>query len=178
VVDPRNPDIVYAAVSGECRIFKSIDGGRSWRNVGLVGPTNPLHDWPSQCVWDFWRGPGNVLYAGTVEDTFESSDGARSWQKISAATAPKPHYSQSVNGPFFVSAVARDPRDSRVIYASTIKHYRGRLGGVFKTADGGTTWRRVALTGLSVDNLAIARNGKVLYASTLKGAVIRVRLAR
>jgi hypothetical protein len=173
----QNPDTVYAAVPGRCRIFKSVDDGRSWRNVGLVGPTNPLHDWESQCVWDFWAGRGHVLYASTVDDTFESSDAARSWHKISGMTAPEPQQSQSVKGALFpVSAVARDPRDSRVIYASTLKHYGGRLGGVFKSADGGRTWRRVALTGLSVGHLAIARNGKALYASTLKGAVIKVRL--
>src|SRR5438876_11758070 len=74
VVDPQNSDTVYAAVPGECRIFKSSDGGRSWRNVGLVGPTNPETDWDTQCVWDFWLGRGHVLYARAFSGdvTYES----------------------------------------------------------------------------------------------------------
>jgi photosystem II stability/assembly factor-like uncharacterized protein len=161
-VAPQNPDTVYAAVPGECRIFKSIDGGRSWRNVGLVGPANPLHDWDSQCVDDVWAGRGNVVYASPSDSSYyESSDGARSWHKIRiskvAVAEPQDQYSVA------------DPRDARVIYA--VRGHR-----LSRSADDGQTWRKVAHVGPGVVFLAIARNGKVLYATTSKGAVIRVRL--
>jgi hypothetical protein len=180
-VDPRDSDTVYAAVPGECRIFKSIDGGRSWRNVGLVGPRNPLHDQDSQCVYDVWTRRRNDLYASTLDNayTFKSSDAARSWQKVSDVAEVDPQDSQSVGrAPFTGSEIARDPQDTSVIYAGTSKRYLGHRGGVFRSADGGRSWRWMALAGRAVDGLAIARDGKALYASTTEGAVIRLRLAR
>ncbi len=104
-VDSKNPDIVYAAAEGklydnemDCErgLFKSIDGGKTWTNLG------PMKD---RGVGDFVIDPRNSniiiasaykLYrrAWTYDDRdrenglFKSTDGGKTWNRLAAGLPP------------------------------------------------------------------------------------------
>ena len=139
VLDPTNPDILYAAsyqrrrhvftlIDGgpESSIQKSTDGGKTWTKlkdglpkedmgrIGLaVAPHNP-----------------KVVYA-TIESTrkaggiFVSKDGGSSWKKVNDFNAQGQYY-----GEIFV-----DPNDDDRIYAADV--------WVKVSDDGGKTWRKL-----------------------------------
>ncbi len=105
-VDSKNPDIVYAAAEGklydnemDCErgLFKSIDGGRTWTNLG------PMKD---RGVGDFVIDPrnSNIVIASaykhyrrawTYDDRngdngiFKSTDGGRTWTRLTAGLPAK-----------------------------------------------------------------------------------------
>jgi photosystem II stability/assembly factor-like uncharacterized protein len=140
VLDPTNPDILYASayqrrrhvftlIDGgpESAIHKSTDGGKSWTKlkeglpkeemgrIGLaIAPHNP-----------------KTLYA-TVESTrkaggfFVSKDGGSSWKKANDYSAPGAQY----YGEIFV-----DPNDDERIYSADV--------WVRVSDDGGKTWRKL-----------------------------------
>lgn len=81
VVDPRDPQIVFAA--GPAGVFRSSDSGLNWQpsseGLGTAAITalaiNP--------------GQPDILFASTAEGAlFRSDDGGQTWQSINTATSP------------------------------------------------------------------------------------------
>ncbi|MGB6430912.1 MAG: hypothetical protein WBF06_10005 [Candidatus Acidiferrales bacterium] len=90
------------------------------------------------------------LYLGTADGhIFGSNDGGEHWELL-GRTGPRP---DSV-----VTAILVDPRNARVIYASTWAREPGAGGGVFRSADGGRTWSSAGLVGQDVRALVIAQS--------------------
>src|SRR5262249_2816167 len=159
--DPRDRATVYAGAIGG--IFKSTDGGASWAasRSGL-----PPHDSVSALAIDP-RDP-STIYLGTLNRcVFKSVDGGRSWRP----SAP------GLDSASVVS-LAVDPHNAGTVYAvlTDLSAYeewvggprtRERIGGVFKSVDGGATWSGSdAGLPLHVESLAIhPRAPGVLYAS-------------
>ena len=121
VVDPRDPNALFAsswtqdpAAGGG--VFRSEDGGRSWRASGLAG----------QAVRALVMAPSdpNMLVAGTLDGVYRSRDAGRSWERISPE-----HHEELRN----FDSLAFDPHDPLTIYAGTF-HLP------WKTTDGGHTW--------------------------------------
>lgn len=135
-IDPRDGDVLYAGgVSGG--IWKSLDGGASWRatddlmlNLSVstlaLDPVDP-----------------DVLYAGTGEGyfwpwsmarglgIFETIDGGASWRQLAGTVVGVP------DGAFhYVNDLEISPRDHERLYAAT-SH------GVWRSDDGGEEWRLV-----------------------------------
>src|SRR5919198_6268059 len=106
--DPHDPSTVYAGADSGAGVFKSSDGGRSWRavNSGLTGD----HATNVEALAVDPKMPSTV-YAGTRDGVFRSADGGRRW-------------TATLTGQW-VSAVAIDPRRTATVYAGT------RGGGVF-----------------------------------------------
>ena len=124
VVDAANPATIYVATwrvdqaDGGLRV--SRDAGRSWSVVaGLHG----------QSIRAFAQAPSapEILYAGTLEGVFRSSDAGASWTLIS------PPGSQEIHE---VESLAIDPLDPNVVYAGTW-HLP------WKTTDGGLNWQSI-----------------------------------
>jgi photosystem II stability/assembly factor-like uncharacterized protein len=150
-IDPRNQQIVWAG-TGESNprndvirgdgIYKTTDGGKSWRNMGLrrtghiaaiaIDPRDPNHIVVA-ALGDVFR---NSVHRG-VYVTF---NGGSSWEKTL--------YLAPDSG---ASDLAMDPRDPNVIYAGMWEFRRkpwtfssgGPQGGLFKSTDGGRTWMRL-----------------------------------
>ncbi len=124
VVDPANPAIVYVAAwkvdSPGGGLWVSHDGGRSWSSAeGLRG----------QSIRAFAQAPSDprMLFAGTLDGVFRSSDAGATWTLIS------PPGSQEIHE---VESLAIDPADPDVVYAGTW-HLP------WKTSDGGKNWQNI-----------------------------------
>ena len=110
---PSRPETLYAAFDGFEGIFKTLDGGASWVQVGAeyadvlaVDPADP-----------------NRVYAGTSSGVDRSEDGGVTW-------TPTPLPDEGVD------AIAIDPVDSRIVYTST-------AAGLFRSEDEAHSWKRI-----------------------------------
>jgi len=168
-VAPSNPEIVYVG-SGEGLhrpdlsvgdgIYKSTDAGKTWTHLGLrdgqqipalaVDPRNP--DRLFAAVLGHPYGPNSE------RGIFRSADGGATWEKVL-------YKDENTGG----SDVEIDPSNPEVVYASLWQSrlgpsedkndFAGKNGGLFKSSDGGNTWRKLS-KGLPDDlvqiNVAIA----------------------
>lgn len=148
VVDPRNPNVVYAASLGhvfkpnsERGIFKSSDGGRTWRRrlfvddktggVDLVmDPRRPTVLYAA--MWEAQRLPWRLTSGGPGSGLYKTTDAGAHWIKISTNRG----YATGVLGKIGVSVSASDPR---TVYSIVQAHD----GGVYRSSDGGLTWHHV-----------------------------------
>jgi photosystem II stability/assembly factor-like uncharacterized protein len=163
---PSQPDLFYmGAVDGG--IWKSTNYGLTWKNISdgtLPGS--------STSIGALAVAPSNpkVIYAGTGEadirgdmitgdGVFRSADGGKTWH---AAGLADTHTTM---------ALVVDPRDANVVYAASMGHVfvPGPNRGVFKTTDGGKTWKKALFVNDStgaVDLVMDPKNPDVLYAAT------------
>ncbi|MGH8291330.1 MAG: VPS10 domain-containing protein [Steroidobacteraceae bacterium] len=148
VVDPKNPNLVYAASMGhvfasnpERGVFKSTDGGASWHKILYVNaktgaidlvmdPTNPQVLYAA--MWQAYRAPWKLDDGGPASGLYKSVDGGTHWSEISR----NPGFAHGILGRIGVSVAAADPS---VVYAIV----QARHGGVFRSSDGGASWQRV-----------------------------------
>ena len=147
-VHPTNPDIVYAAVFGkygrpsaERGLFKSTDGGKSWRKtlyrddktgaVDLViDPNNPSVLYTA--LWEAYRVEYQMSSGGPGSGLFKSTDAGETWQEITRAKGMP----SGVVGRIGV-AVAK--ADSNRVYA-LVENARG---GLYVSDDAGASWTLV-----------------------------------
>ena len=155
-VAPSNPNIVYAG-TGEINIrgnvvvgnglYKSEDGGKSWRFAGLrdtqaigriiIDPRDPNRL--------FVAALGHPFGPNGERGIFRSTDGGKTWAKVL-------YVDDKTGG----ADVAFQPGNSQVLYAGMWQAYRkpwimesgGPGSGFFKSTDGGTTWTRLSGNGL------------------------------
>jgi len=158
-------------------VYRSTDGGEKWTHVGLkeskfiarivVHPTDPNTAWVA-AVGDLWN-------AGGERGLFKTTDAGKTWRVVLAA--PEPYQNKVGCGD-----VMLDPSDPNTLYATLYARQRkpwsfvygpaftdGKdLGGIFKSTDGGATWRKLekGLPGATGRiGLAIyAKNPKIVYA--------------
>jgi photosystem II stability/assembly factor-like uncharacterized protein/methionine-rich copper-binding protein CopC len=108
----------------------------------------------------------NVIYAGTDEGVFKSTDGGAFWSAIN-------------NGLQFcigVPSLAIDPKNTNIIYAGTENEYSIRHSGIFKSTNGGAFWsvinNRLSFEGVS--SLAIdPKNTNIIYAGIYGDTVFK-----
>ncbi len=154
VVAPSDPNIIYVA-SGEGLqrpdlsvgdgIYKSIDGGKSWTHLGLregqqiprmaLDPRDPNRLFVAVLGHPYGPNPERGI--------FRSTDGGQTFEKVL-------YKDENTGG----SDVELDPSNPDVVYAGLWEarqgpwensQWGGTAGGLFKSTDGGTTWK--ALTG-------------------------------
>jgi photosystem II stability/assembly factor-like uncharacterized protein len=177
VLDPSNPEIVWVGTGENVGgrhvafgdgIYRSDDGGASWKNMGLkdsqhiseiiVDPTD------SNTVYVASQGP--LWSADGDRGLFKTTDGGATWTNVLS------------DGEWTgVTDVVMDSRNPNVLYAATWQHHRtvaavvdgGPETGIYGTTDGGANWTRFK-NGLPKGNmgkigLAISpQNPDVVYA--------------
>lgn len=181
-VAPSNPDIIYVGTgAGIIRpddavgkgMFKSVDGGKSWIHLGLrdthkineviVDPKNPNRL--------FVAALGHPFGPNEERGIFRSTDGGQSFEKIL-------YINEYTGG----DDVDFDPRNTQTLYATMWQFqsgpwengdFDGTDGGVFKSTDGGNTWKKI-MRGLPENTtqvlLAVApSNPDRIYASVATG---------
>jgi len=168
-IPPSNPNIVYVA-SGEGLqrpdlsvgdgIYKSTDAGKTWTHLGLrdgqqipalaVDPRDPNRIFAAVL--------GHPYGSNSERGIFRSTDGGETWQKVL-------YKDENTGG----SDVVIDPSNPDVVYACMWQSrlgpwednnaFAGTEGGLFKSTDGGNTWRKLT-KGLPDDvvqiNVAVA----------------------
>ena len=98
VIDPKNPDVVYVAVLGrewgpseERGLYKTTDGGRSWKRVLYVDPQTACSDVdidPTNSnivyagMWTYRRYAWYLDSGGKETALYKSTDGGATWKKL------------------------------------------------------------------------------------------------
>ncbi len=147
-IHPTNPDIVYVAALGhpfgpnpERGVFRSIDGGRTWKNVlfrseraGAVDlcldPKNPQVLFAA--IWEVFRTPYSLSSGGPGSGLFKTTDGGDHWEEITR----NPGLPKGLIGKIGVSVSGAD---SSRVWAIV----EAEDGGIFRSDDGGTSWTKV-----------------------------------
>ncbi len=146
-IDPKNPDRLYAGtgnsrprnISEGTGMFYSVNGGESWSKVSGL-PAGPI---PSIAVNTL--NP-NVIYAAVIGyGIYKSVDAGTTWTQGNSG----------LESSACVYTLAMDPGNSDVVYAGTTnssycQSVVGHPDNIYKTSDGGRTWR-------------IARKGETIY---------------
>ena len=178
-IQQSNPSVIWVgtgegnprnSLNGGYGIYKSLDGGKTWKSMGLektrhihrviIDPTDP-----------------DIVYVGAIgspwgehpeRGVFKTTDGGETWEKV-----------LFVNNKTGVADLVMDPKNPNKLIAAMWEHKRepwffnsgGEGSGLHITHDGGETWKKVtADDGLPKGDLgrigiAIARNKpNIIYA--------------
>ncbi|MEN0065439.1 MAG: glycosyl hydrolase [Myxococcota bacterium] len=155
VVDPRDSKTLFVAAQGplwspggDRGLFKSTDGGASWKKIlgnGLgntiqddqytgvsevhLSPSDPNVMWAVS--WQRFRNTAALMDGGPGTGIHKSEDGGKTWRKL---TEGLPKETMGKTG------LSVSPVDPDVVYA-TIELAK-RTGGFWRSTDGGETWEK------------------------------------
>ncbi|MGD2070594.1 MAG: glycosyl hydrolase [Gemmatimonadota bacterium] len=153
---PSDPDVLYVG-TGEANnrqsssygdgVYRSTDGGRTFRHVGLretqaIGRVL-VHPRDPDVVWV--AANGHLFGPNPERGVFKSTDGGRSWSHV-----------LRVDENTGATDLAMHPTDTDVLYAATYQRRRtpccfvggGPGSGIWRSEDGGETWTRLEGNGL------------------------------
>lgn len=148
-IHPTNHNIVYAGVMGniykptqERGVYKSTDGGKSWRKVlfsnvhsGVVDlqidPTNPRILYAS--TWRVQRTPYSLSSGGDGSALWKSTDSGETWTEISTNKG----FPEGILG---IIGVTVSPVNSQSVWAIVENKDKG---GLYRSDDGGESWNQV-----------------------------------
>lgn len=160
----RQPNLFYMGASSG-GVWKSTNYGKSWENLSdgqfananigaiAVAPSDP-----------------NVIYVGTGESAirnsalmgegmYKSTDAGKTWTHI------------GLDDTQIISRIVVDQKDPNLVYVAALGHEFGSNAerGVFKSSDGGKTWKKILFvdnnTG-AIDLVVNPRNPQVMFAAT------------
>jgi photosystem II stability/assembly factor-like uncharacterized protein len=145
VIHPDDANTLWVGVMGhlfgpnkERGIYKSTDGGKTWKNVLFINeqtgcsdlvmePGNPSVLYAG--TWRLIRTPYSLESGGDGSGLWKSTDGGETWSNISATKGlPK--------GTWGIVGVAVAPSNTEKVYAII----ENEKGGLYMSADGGQSW--------------------------------------
>ena len=169
VVHPANPDIVWVAAGGslwadggERGVYKTTDGGKTWKLVLtapapndavtgasglLIDPANPDVLYAALYArqrkpWAFLYGVNATKDGADVGGIFKSTDGGNTWTKLTNGLPAKTGrigLAIARSNPRVVMAVVQSDAGG----TSDIDQNHSKQGGIFRSEDAGATWTRV-----------------------------------
>jgi len=176
-VAPSDPNIIYVGTGEACLrgnishgdgVYRTLDGGKTWKNLGLrdsraigkviVNPKNPDIAFVAALGHPFGPNPERGI--------FRTLDGGKTWEKVL--------YKDENTGGIDVTF---DPRNSNILFAALWEVRRtpwslssgGPGSGLYRSNDGGTTWKRLDEKGLPKGpygriGVSVAANSDRVYA--------------
>jgi photosystem II stability/assembly factor-like uncharacterized protein len=150
-VADSDPNVVYVGTGSDGLrsnvsigkgVWKSRDAGRTWTHVGLasVGNIGGVEIHPTNPDIAFVAAIGNPFAPNADRGVYRTRDGGRTWERVL--------YVSDSTGAVDVEL---QPGNPNVIYASMWRAERkpwtiisgAREGGIYKSSDGGTTWKKL-----------------------------------
>lgn len=151
-LDPKSPDVVWVGtgenVSGRHvgfgdGVYRSLDGGESWTNMGLGASehiSRILVD-PTDSKVVFVAAEGPLWSSGGERGVYKTTDGGGSWAQV-----------LRISDDTGVTDLELDPRNPDVLYAAAYQRRRriwsfmggGPESGIYKSTNGGASWRRLS----------------------------------
>ena len=144
VVDPEHPMTAWVAALGSPYraddhrgVYKTTDGGKTWRKVLYVGPESGAGDVAIDPknpeilfagIWQFHRKPWTFTSGGAEDGIWRSVDGGDHWTRLQGHGLP--------GGPMGRIGLAVAPSDPSVVYALI----ESKHGLLWRSNDGGDTW--------------------------------------
>ncbi len=151
---PSNPEIIWVG-TGEANIFrssqvgsgiyKSIDGGKTWKHMGLADTLTiariVIHPENPDVV--YVAASGHEWTDNEERGVYKTTDGGKTWQKV-----------LHINARTGAIDLVMDSKDCNTLYAATWERVRNKWNdprtepsysgsGIYKTTDGGNTWKPI-----------------------------------
>ena len=148
-IDPNNAQVLYCG-TGEANsssfsflgngVYKSTDAGASWQHMGLANSAyigRVVVDYSnSQRI--FVAACGNLFTSNDERGVYRSEDGGQTWQRVFYLTDS----TAAID-------LVQHPTNPQILYAAMWERIRGlttrqsfgETSGIWKSTDGGTTWR-------------------------------------
>jgi len=180
-IDPKNSLVVWVG-SGENNsqrsvsmgdgVYKSVDGGKSWKNAGLAKSEHigkiVVDPRDSNVVYVAAQGP---LWApGGDRGLYKTTDGGKTWKAI-----------LTISENTGVTDFVQDPSNPDTMYAASYQRRRhvftlidgGPESNIYKSTDAGATWTKLDKNGLPKEQmgrigLALARNNPHIVYATIE----------
>jgi photosystem II stability/assembly factor-like uncharacterized protein len=150
--DPGNPHVIWVGTGEDVGgrhvgygdgVYRTDDGGKNWKNMGLEDSEHIariiVSAENSDVVYVAAQGP--LWRKGGDRGFFKSTDGGETWKKTLG--------DDEWTG---VTDIVVDPRDPDLVYAATWQHHRnvaaymggGPKSGIHRSDDGGETWKKLS----------------------------------
>ena len=148
IIDPTNPDIVYAAAIGspwgehpERGVYKTTDGGKSWKQILfnnnktgaadlVMDPANPNK--LMAAMWEHKRDPWFFNSGGKGSGLYITHDGGENWKKAT----DKEGFPKGDLGRIGVAISRSNPN---TVYALV----EAKKNALYKSIDGGFKWNKI-----------------------------------
>ena len=150
IVAPDNPDVLWVAAQGalhgpnkERGIYKSIDGGKTWKNVLFVNELTGAADLSIDthnpqvlyvAMWEHQRLPWQVVSGGPGSGLYKSIDGGENWFKIHKGLPEE-------KGKMAIAVSKANPE---IVYALIESDSEKEKGGLFLSKNAGKSWSKIS----------------------------------
>ncbi len=151
VLDPKNPSTVWVgagennsqrSVSYGDGVYRSDDGGKSWKNMGLKNSEHigAIAIDPRNTSTVYVAAQGPLWASGGDRGLFKTTDGGKTWAKV-----------LMISENTGVTDIEIDPRDPDTLYAASYQRRRhvwtlingGPESAIYKSTDAGATWNKL-----------------------------------
>tara|TARA_R110000868_G_scaffold348409_5_gene609507 strand:- start:3201 stop:6230 length:3030 start_codon:yes stop_codon:yes gene_type:complete len=186
IINPKNSKEIYVAVLGalwgdseERGVFKSIDGGETWKKILYVNPKTGCADLamdPSSpntlyaSMWEFRRTGWSFESGGSNSALYKSTDGGATWNKI---------HNGFPEGNLGRLGIAIAPSNPNILY-TVIEAQKDEKKGLYRSDDAGESWKQLNNDfGITVRPFYFSRivvdpkNPEVVVKAGLSGSISR-----